>query len=391
MKINENFKALGVNYLFHDISQKVKAYAESHPNAEIIRMGIGDVTLPLAPAVVRAMENAAAEMGRAETFRGYGEYHGYDFLRDAIIGYYAKKGVTLTRDEVFVSDGAKSDAANILDIFAGGSTAVIPNPVYPVYVDTCVMAGNTIVYAHGNEENNFLPMPDESVNADIIYLCSPNNPTGAAYSKAQLEKWVDYAVEKDAVILYDSAYEAFVTDDLPTSIFQIKNAEKCAIEIGSLSKTAGFTGVRCAYTIVPSALIREDIALSKMWSRRQATKFNAVPYIIQRGAEAAFSDEGYAESRANVEYYLENAKIIADALKKMGIWYTGGRNSPYIWFKCPHGLSSWGFFETLLEKANVVGTPGAGFGAEGEGFFRLSAFGDRKKIVLGMERIFDIF
>lgn len=387
MKINKNYANLEESYLFAHIAAKVGEYTKANPDKKIIRMGIGDVTRPLAPAVVRAMETAAAEMGISETFKGYGDSPGYDFLRQAIKGYYHNKGVSLDTSEISVSDGSKCDVSNILDIFSTGSTALIPDPVYPVYVDTNIMAGNSIVYAPGSMDNDFLPMPDESIKADIIYICSPNNPTGAVYTEAQLKKWVDYALSQDAIILYDAAYEAFIQEDLPTSIFQIKGAEKCAIEIGSLSKTAGFTGTRCAYTIIPQTLEREGMSLNKMWARRQATKFNAVSYIIQRGAEAAFSPEGFAQSKANVEYYLENAEIIAQSLKDMNIFHTGGKNAPYIWLKCPEGLSSWGFFDMLLTKANVVGTPGAGFGTQGEGFFRLSAFGSRDNIVEAMDRV----
>ena len=390
MKINKNYENLAESYLFATIGQKVKEYTEANPDKNIIRMGIGDVTRPLAPAVISAIENAAAEMGKPETFRGYGEYYGYDFLREAIREYYNRKGANINTEEIFVSDGAKCDVANILDIFASGNTALIPDPVYPVYVDTNIMMGNKIIYTSGNMENNFLPIPDENVQADIIYICSPNNPTGAVYSKEQLQKWVDYAIAQDAIILYDSAYEAFIRGDYPTSIFQIPDAEKCVIEIGSLSKTAGFTGTRCAYAIIPQNLEREGMNLSKMWRRRQSTKFNAVPYIIQRGAEAAFSPEGYAQSKANVDYYLENAAIIAKNLSEIGCQYTGGQNSPYIWLKCPNNLSSWEFFDLILAKANVVGTPGAGFGTQGEGFFRLSAFGTRENTITAMQRVKEV-
>ena len=390
MKTNKNYRNLSESYLFATIGKKVNEYAAANPHKEIIRMGIGDVTLPLAPAVVRAMQNAAGEMGRAETFRGYGEYYGYDFLREAICGYYAGKGVTLGTDEIFVSDGAKSDAANILDIFDSGSLALIPDPVYPVYLDTNIMAGNKIIFAPGNVENDFLPMPDGTAQADIIYLCSPNNPTGAVYSKARLQEWVDFANACDAVILFDAAYEVFVRDDYPTSIYEIPGAESCAIEFGTLSKTAGFTGTRCAWAVIPKNLKRDGMRLNKMWQRRQATKFNAVPYIVQRGAEAAFSPEGYAQSMANVEYYAGNADIITKALTDAGRWYTGGRNSPYVWLKCPGGLSGWEFFDICLEKAGVVGTPGEGFGSQGQGFFRLSAFGGRENTITAMDKFKEV-
>lgn len=387
MNVNKNYSNLKESYLFSNIAQKVKSYAAANPDKKIIRMGIGDVTRPLAPAVISAMQKAVAEMGVAETFRGYEDTCGYDFLKDAIRGYYSKKGVSISASEIFVSDGAKCDIANILDIFASGNTVIIPDPVYPVYLDTNVMAGNKIVYASGSAENNFLPMPDESVAPDIIYLCSPNNPTGSVYSAAQLKIWIDYAIAKDALILFDNAYEAFVQDDLPTSIFQISGAEKCAIEIASLSKTAGFTGVRCGYVVVPEALERDGMNLNKMWRRRQTTKFNGVPYITQRGAEAALLNEGLAQCKENIDYYLQNAAIISKTFSELGIWFSGGKNAPYIWLKCPNGLGSWEFFDKLLEQANVVGTPGAGFGAQGEGFFRLSAFGSRENTVEAMARV----
>jgi LL-diaminopimelate aminotransferase len=391
LKVNKNYENLQESYLFANIAQKVKAFAPENPDKKIIRMGIGDVTLPLAPAVINAMQKAVAEMGVAETFRGYGEDYGYEFLRVAIANFYNKKGADISASEIFVSDGAKCDVANILDIFASGNTVLVPDPVYPVYVDTNIMAGNKIIFAQGNEENNFLPMPDANTKADLIYICSPNNPTGSTYSAEQLKKWVDYAMENDAIILYDSAYEAFVQDDSPTTIFQIKNARKCAIEICSLSKSAGFTGTRCGYVILPAELERDGMNLHKMWRRRQSTKYNQLPYIIQRGAEAAFLPEGFAQSKANVDYYMKNAEIIASTLTKLGIWFSGGKNAPYIWLKCPDGLKSWDFFDKLLQEANVVGTPGAGFGSQGEGFFRLSAFGSRENTIEAMERVKKFF
>lgn len=391
MKINENYLKLKDSYLFSTIARKVKEYSEKNPDKHIIRLGIGDVTLPLVPTVISAMQKAVAEMGNADTFRGYGEEQGYSFLRQAICGYYAKKGVELREDEIFVSDGAKSDLGNILDIFSTDNTVLIPDPVYPVYVDTNIMAGRKIIYINGNTENVFLPLPDRNIKADIIYLCSPNNPTGAVYNKEQLKIWIDYALENNAIILFDSAYEIFVQDKaLPTSIYQIEGAKRCAIEFCSLSKTAGFTGTRCGYTAVPHELVRDGATLNKLWLRRQTTKFNGVPYIVQRGAEAVFSEEGLAQISKNISYYLENARIISDKLAKIGIWFTGGQNSPYIWLECPNKLSSWGFFDYLLEKANVVGTPGAGFGVNGEGFFRLSAFGCKENVIKAMERLSDI-
>ncbi len=392
MQINTCYENLKESYLFSSIAQKVRGYQAAHPDKEIIRLGIGDVTLPLAPVVVEAMQRAVAEMGAADTFRGYGEEQGYAFLRRAVCGYYAGKGVELAEDEVFISDGAKSDLGNILDIFSQDNTVLIPNPVYPVYVDTNIMAGRKISYIYGNAENQFLPLPDKSVKADIIYLCSPNNPTGAVYSKSQLKEWVEYALENDAVILFDSAYEIFVRDEsLPTSIYQVAGAEKCAIEFCSLSKTAGFTGVRCGYTVIPHSLTRGNALLNKLWLRRQTTKFNGVSYIVQRGAEAVFTDEGLAQIKKNVGVYLQNARVMMDALSALDIWFTGGENSPYIWLKCPGGMSSWAFFDYLLEEANIVGTPGSGFGENGEGFFRLTGFGNSAHVVTAMQRLGTLF
>ena len=391
--VNENYCNLKESYLFADIAHKVNAYAEAHPDKKIIRLGIGDVTLPLAKCVVDAMTKAVAEMGDKATFRGYGPEQGYDFLHEAIVKYYASFGVTLASDEIFISDGAKSDCGNITDIFSNANTILIPDPVYPVYLDTNVMCGRNIIYMEGKPENNFLPMPDENVKADVIYLCSPNNPTGAAYTKEQLEKWVAYALKNNAVILYDAAYEAFVTDPaIPRSIFVIEDAKKCAIELCSLSKTAGFTGTRCGYTVVPHALVRKteggkEMELNKMWLRRQTTKFNGVPYIIQRGAEAVFSEEGVKQCRANIAYYQENARIMMAGLDKVGIKYYGGVHSPYIWLQCPNGMTSWEFFDFLLEKLQIVGTPGAGFGKMGEGYFRLTAFGSHENTIEAMDRI----
>lgn len=388
MNINTNYQNLQESYLFVRVAQKVREYKEKNPDSKIIRLGIGDVTQPLASSVVEAMRSAAVEMGRIETFRGYEDNNGYDFLKQAIQRYYAEKGVTLEESEIFVSDGAKSDAGNILDIFSSGNTVLIPDPVYPVYVDTNIMAGREIVYISGKAENGFLPVPDKNMRADIIYICSPNNPTGAVYTKEQLAVWVNYASANDAVILFDSAYEAFVDDaDLPSCIYQIDGASGCAIELCSLSKTAGFTGVRCGYTIVPHALKRSGMELNKLWKRRQSTKFNGVGYIVQRGAEAVFSELGMKQCRENIAYYKKNARIIGDTLDRLGVWYTGGKSSPYIWLKTPNNMDSWGFFDYLLEKANVVGTPGAGFGENGEGYFRLSAFGSRENVIEAMERL----
>ena len=391
MKINKEFLALQDSYLFSTIAKKVNEYTAKNPEKKIIRLGIGDVTKPLAPAVIKAMQDAVAEMGQAETFRGYGEEQGYAFLREAICGYYNKKGVALSNDEVFVSDGAKSDIGNILDIFDKDNAVLIPDPVYPVYVDTNIMAGRKINYMYGNAENGFLPMPDDNISGDIIYLCSPNNPTGAVYTKEQLQIWVDYAIKNEAVILFDSAYELFVRDEsLPTSIYQIEGAKKCAIEFCSFSKTAGFTGTRCGYTVVPKELVRDESSLNKLWLRRQTTKFNGVPYIVQKGAEAVFTEEGMAQIKTNIDYYLQNVKLMTETLTEMGIWFTGGVNSPYVWLKCPNGIKSWDFFDYLLEHANIVGTPGTGFGEGGEGYFRLTAFGERENVIEAMKRLKNI-
>ncbi len=388
MRINENYWKLQDSYLFSTIAKKVKAFLAEHPDQKIIRLGIGDVTLPLPAAVVSAMHEAVDEMGKKESFHGYGPEQGYSFLKTAIQGYYARLPVKLEEEEIFVSDGAKSDLGNILDLFDRHNTVLVPDPVYPVYVDTNVMAGRNIVYMNANELNGFLPMPDGQVQADIIYLCSPNNPTGAVYHKTQLKAWVDYARRQGAVILFDAAYEAFISDEsLPRSIFEIDGARECAVEFCSFSKTAGFTGTRCGYTVVPKELTYGGTKLNSMWLRRQTTKFNGVPYIVQKGASAVFSEEGQRQVKANIDYYKENARIIADALKKQGIWYTGGENSPYLWLKCPEGKSSWEYFDYLLTQAGIVGTPGAGFGKNGEGFFRLTAFGDRENTKEAVQRL----
>lgn len=388
MKINRHFLEVADSYLFSTIAHKVNEYTAANPDKRVIRLGIGDVTRPLAPAVIDALHAAVEDMSKAETFHGYGPEQGYDFLKESLQNYYASHGVKLDLDEIFVSDGAKSDVGNILDIFGTDNLVLVPDPVYPVYVDTNVMAGRKIQYMNATEENGFLPLPEESVNADIIYLCSPNNPTGAVYTKEQLQQWVDYANQRNAVILFDAAYECFITDPtLPRSIFEIPGAKTCAIEFCSFSKTAGFTGTRCGYTVVPKALVREDSSLNKMWLRRQTTKFNGVPYIVQKGAAAVFTPEGLPQIKETIQYYLDNAKIIAQAMDELGIWYTGGTNSPYIWLKCPNNMKSWDFFDLLLEQANVVGTPGAGFGKNGEGFFRLTAFGNRENTQEAVEQI----
>ncbi len=388
MKINGNYLNLQDGYLFATVAKKTKEYQAKHPDQKVIRLSIGDVTLPLAPSVVQAMHSAVEDMAHKETFKGYGPDFGYETLVNSVRESYQRKGVALAFHEVFISDGAKSDCGNILDIFSAENVVLVPDPVYPVYVDTNVMSGRRILYAAATEENGFLPMPDESVHADIIYLCSPNNPTGAAYTKAQLKEWVDYAKRHDAVILYDAAYEFFIEDDtLARSIYQVEGADECAIELCSFSKTAGFTGVRCGYTVVPEKLVREGVSLNKLWARRQSTKFNGVSYVTQMGAAAVFSEQGEREIRENINYYKRNAQTIASCLDQLNVWYTGGKNSPYIWLKCPNGMKSWEFFDYLLEQAQVVGTPGSGFGNNGEGYFRLTAFGSAEATEEACERI----
>ena len=376
MKMNKHYNELKASYLFVDIAHKVAAYQEAHPEKEIIRLGIGDVTQPLAKCVVQAMRDAAEEMGTKEGFHGYGPEQGYPFLKQAIQGYYAGRGTKIAEDEIFISDGAKSDLANVLGLFDVDNTVLVPDPVYPTYVDDNVTDGRKIIYSRTGQENGFLGMPDENVKADIIYICSPNNPTGAAYTRDQLKVWVDYARSTDAVILFDGAYEAFIEDDsLPHSIFEIDGARECAIEICSLSKTAGFTGTRCGYTVIPQELIRGGMNLNQMWVRNRTTKTNGVSYVIQKGAEAVFSEEGQKQIRENIRIYKENAACLMDALDRLGIWYCGGKNAPYIWMKCPDSMGSWEFFDYLLRELQIVGTPGAGFGACGEGYFRFSTFG----------------
>ncbi len=389
LSINKNYGNLKKSYLFITINKKINEYLAANPDAKIIRMGIGDVTQPLCDSVIGGLREGVTDMASAETFRGYGPEQGYDFLKDSIKNYYlSQMGVSLEPDEIFISDGAKSDLGNILDLFSQDNTVLVPDPVYPVYVDTNIMDGRKIIYCNASEENGFLPLPDESVAADIIYICSPNNPTGAVYTREGLKKWVDYANKQGAVILFDAAYESFITDEtLPRSIFEIEGAKECAIEFCSFSKKAGFTGTRCGYTVVPKALVRDGADINSMWLRRQTTKFNGVPYIVQRGAEKIFTPEGEQQTAAVLDYYRGNAKIIADTCDELGLYYTGGKNSPYIWFKCPNNMGSWEFFDLLLEEANVVGTPGEGFGCNGEGFFRLTAFGSRENTIEAMERI----
>ena len=400
---NGFYSQLHGSYLFYEVGKRAAAFSKAHPEAKIIRMGIGDVTRPLVPAVIEAMHKAVDDMSRAETFHGYGPDFGYDFLREVILRRdYIGRGVDLELDEIFVSDGAKCDVGNIQEIFSQDCVVAVTDPVYPVYVDTNVMAGrageyvegkgwNKIIYMPCRKENHFLPeLPKERV--DLIYLCFPNNPSGVGISRGELAKWVNYALENHSVILYDAAYEAFISEDgMPHSIFEIEGAEQCAIEFRSFSKTAGFTGTRCAFTVIPKALTVNGVSLNKLWNRRQSTKMNGVSYVIQRGAEAVYSEEGMREVKANIAYYLNNAKVIREGLSAAGFTVYGGVNSPYVWLKTPEGLTSWEFFDLLLQKAGIVGTPGSGFGMGGEGYFRLTAFNTAENTKKAVERIIESF
>lgn len=397
-KLNENYLNIKDSYLFSEVARKTAAYQEAHPDKPVIRLGIGDVTKPLADVVIKALHEGVDAMASAKTFKGYGPEQGYEDTRNAIAAYYKRNGVDVDPSAIFVSDGAKSDTGNITDIFGHDNIILIPDPVYPVYVDSNIMCGNNnIIYISGTAENGFLPMPDPEQKADIIYICSPNNPTGACYNKEQLKEWVDYALANEAVILFDSAYEAFISDpELPRSIYAIEGAKKCAIEFCSLSKTAGFTGTRCGYTVVPKELVFQasngtEMSLNAMWNRRQCTKFNGTSYIVQHGAAVVFSEEGIAACSENINYYKKNAKVIADTLTKLGIRFFGGINSPYIWFECPNGMGAWECFDYLLENIQVVGTPGAGFGENGKNYFRLTAFGSYENTIEAMARFEKLF
>lgn len=373
---NMHYADLKDSYLFYNIAQKTKAYLEANPGVHLYRMGIGDVSLPLCDAVIKALHEGVADQAKKESFHGYMPECGAPFLREAIAEYYANRGVKLSSDEVFVSSGASDELGDILDLFDRSSTALVIEPAYPAYVDANVMAGRKIVHLSSSMENGFLPVPDESINADILYICSPNNPTGAVFSREKLQSWVDYANKNGSVILFDAAYEAFIEEnDLPHSIFELEGARTCAIEICSLSKTAGFTGTRLGYTVIPKELERRGMNLNSMWVRNRTTKTNGVSYIIQKGGAAVFTDEGQKQIHENIKVYKNNAKILMNALDQLGIWYTGGKNAPYIWMKCPNGMSSWDFFDYILREIQVVGTPGEGFGACGEGYFRFSTFG----------------
>ena len=393
MKINTNFLDLEESYLFSTVGRKAREYIAAHPDADVIKLSIGDVTRPLCPAVIEAMHKAVDEMADEKTFRGYPPDYGYDFILDAILKHdYCDCGISLQKDEIFLSDGAKSDCGNIGDIFATDNTVAICDPVYPVYIDTNIMngRGKNIIILPCGEETGFLPeLPSEGERvADIIYLCFPNNPTGAVAPKAYLKKWVDYANAHHSVILYDSAYEAFITEpDIPKSIYEIEGAKTCAIELRSFSKTAGFTGVRCGYTVVPHDLVFDGVQLNALWKRRQSTKFNGVSYITQRAAEAVYSAEGQKQIQENLSYYRENARLIYEGVTAAGFKAFGGKNSPYVWMKIPAGFTSWSFFDELLEKCQVVGTPGSGFGKKGEGYLRLTGFGSRERTLEAIERL----
>ena len=395
-KINENFLHLSRNYLFSTISKKIDEFTQLHPNADIIRLGIGDVTQPLSSSIIDVMHRSVNEMSRKETFRVYGPEQGYNFLREKIPETdFQQRGIQIDADEIFISDGSKSDTGNIGDILGYSNTIAISNPVYPVYLDSTIMRlgeSNKIILLECNEENGFLPdIPIKSV--DVVFLCYPNNPTGTVMSREKLKKWGEWALNNNSLILFDAAYEAYIMDsDVPKSIFEIENAEKCAIEFRSFSKNAGFTGLRCSYTVVPKALKAissngEKLSLNMLWRRRQATKFNGTPYIVQRAAEAVYSEEGQKEVGDLVSYYMKNAALIRNGLIKKGWIVFGGENAPYVWLKCPEGNDSWSFFDQLLEKCHIVGTPGVGFGSSGEGFFRLTAFNSYEKTVEALERI----
>lgn len=385
---NMHYSELKDSYLFYNIAQKTKAYVEQHPGVKLLRMGIGDVSLPLCDAVIEALHEAVDDQASKDSFHGYMPECGATFLRETIAKYYENRGVFLSSDEVFVSSGASDELGDILDLFDRSSSALVIEPAYPAYVDANVMAGRKIVHLASGEENGFLPEPSEEIKADLLYICSPNNPTGAVFSRNQLQAWVDFANENDSIILFDAAYEAFIEDEtLPHSIYELDGAKTCAIEICSLSKTAGFTGTRLGYTVIPKALNRNGMNLNEMWVRNRTTKTNGVSYIIQKGGAAVFTEEGQMQIHENIQIYKNNAKVLMEALDKLGIWYCGGKNAPYIWMKCPNGMGSWDFFDYLLHEIQVVGTPGEGFGACGEGYFRFSTFGSPEDTKEAAERL----
>lgn len=388
---NMHYADLKDSYLFYNIAQKTKAYLQANPDKRLYRMGIGDVSLPLCDAVIKALHGAVDDQAVKENFHGYMPECGAPFLRETIADYYAERGVTLSFDEVFVSSGASDELGDILDLFDRSSTALVIEPAYPAYVDANIMAGRKIVHLSSGEENGFLPSPDDSIDADLLYICSPNNPTGAVFSREQLQAWVDFANKKGSVILFDAAYEAFIEDDaLPHSIFEIEGARNCAVEICSLSKTAGFTGTRLGYTVIPKTLERNGMNLNSMWVRNRTTKTNGVSYIIQKGGAAVFTPEGQKQIHDNIKVYKDNAKVLMKTLDMLGIWYTGGKNAPYIWLKCPKGMGSWEFFDYLLKEIQVVGTPGEGFGKCGEGYFRFSTFGSPEDTKEAARRLYEL-
>ena len=386
MKVNHHALELEQNYLFSEVAKRIRKFQAENPERELLKLSIGDVTRPLAKIITDEMKAAAEDMSHAETFHGYGAEQGEPFLREAIAGYYQQRGIEIAPEDVFISDGAKCDLGNLCDLFDADNTVLLPNPVYPVYYDTSIMAGRRVIFADGTKENGFLPMPDENVQADIIYLCSPNNPTGAVYSKEQLAEWVKYAKKNGALILFDAAYESYIRDkNLPHSIYEIEGAETCALEINSLSKMAGFTGVRCGWTVVPRTLQFDGASLHDMWFRRMATKYNGTSYIIQRATAMVFTPEGQRAVHEDIDYYMENAQIIKNALTKAGIHSVGGENAPYVWMECPGHADSWEYFDHLLHTYGIAGTPGVGFGTAGQGWLRFSSFGSRETVTKAAE------
>ena len=392
MKPNMHYTELKDTYLFNTIYRKTDEYLAAHPGERVLKLGVGDVSYPLCKKVIEALHEAIDDQSRIETFHGYMPEHGAMFLREAIAKYYSGWNVDMTTDEVFVSSGACDDLGDLLEMFDRDNTVLVIEPAYPEYVDTNLLYGRKVIHLPAGEGDGFLPLPDESINADIIYICSPNNPTGSAYTREKLKKWVDYANKKDAVILYDAAYEIFIEeDDVPHSIYEIEGADTCAVEVCSFSKTAGFTGTRVGYTIVPSKLERMGVNLNALWSRNRETRTNGISYILQKGASAVFTPEGQEQIHESISVYKKNAKVIMDAIDKCGFWYVGGKNSPYVWMKCPNNMGSWEFFDYLLNKLQIVGTPGVGFGSCGEGFLRLSAFGDPDDTQEAAKRIVEHF
>ena len=387
IKMNENFKAFKNNYLFVECAKRIAAFEEANPSAKLIKLSIGDVTRPLPKVAIEALHAAVDEQASGETFMGYAPESGYDFSRRAVSDYYARRGVSISAEEVFISDGAKSDCGNVLDLL-GENHVYVPDPVYPVYVDSNTMKGNAISYLPGSIENEFAPLPNDNIEeGSVIYICSPNNPTGSVYTKEKLQEWVDFANKKGCLIIFDSAYEAFVGDGLPRSIYEIQGARSCAIEICSLSKTAGFTGTRFGWMLLPFELEAANMSLNKTWARRQSTRFNGVPYIVQKAARAALSEDGMRVCMENIAYYKENARILSDFLTKKGYKFTGGINSPYIWMQTINNMPSWDFFDLLLNEAQIAGTPGVGFGAQGEGYFRITSFGKREDYIEAISRL----